>query len=96
MTFVDPVLRESRLKVPEEISVLCFDDIEQEVIHYGPPLTCVRMPLAEMGKAAVESVATMNRGSIHQIFHAELVIRQSCEDMRSSGAVVDGSITIDS
>ena len=46
-------LREAGRKVPEDVSVTGFDDIEFASIAY-PPLTTVRQPLREMGARAAE------------------------------------------
>jgi DNA-binding LacI/PurR family transcriptional regulator len=47
------VLREEGYRVPEDISIMGFDDIEFAAISY-PPLTTIRQPLKEMGSAAAE------------------------------------------
>src|SRR6202012_1709761 len=46
-------LREAGRRVPEDISVVGFDDIEFAGIAY-PPLTTVRQPLRMMGSTAAE------------------------------------------
>ena len=46
-------LREAGHKVPEDVSVMGFDDIEFSSIAY-PPLTTIRQPLREMGATAAE------------------------------------------
>jgi LacI family transcriptional regulator len=46
-------LREAGHKVPEDISVMGFDDIEFASIA-NPPLTTIRQPLHEMGATAAE------------------------------------------
>lgn len=46
-------LREAGLRIPEDVSVIGFDDIEFASIAY-PPLTTVRQPLREMGASAAE------------------------------------------
>jgi LacI family transcriptional regulator len=46
-------LREAGRKVPEDVSVVGFDDIEVARIAH-PPLTTVRQPLREMGATAAE------------------------------------------
>ena len=48
-------VRESGLRVPEDISVLGFDDI-QSAAYQNPGLTTVQQPLRKMGKAAAETV----------------------------------------
>jgi LacI family transcriptional regulator len=44
--------RERGLRVPEDVSVVGFDDVEHATIA-TPALTTVRQPLAEMGRMAV-------------------------------------------
>src|SRR5215470_10449965 len=46
-------LRESGLRVPEDVSVVGFDDI-QSAAYQNPGLTTVRQPLREMGRTAAE------------------------------------------
>jgi LacI family transcriptional regulator len=46
-------LREAGYKVPEDVSIMGFDDIEFASIAY-PPLTTIRQPLHEMGAKAAE------------------------------------------
>jgi DNA-binding LacI/PurR family transcriptional regulator len=48
-------LRERELRVPEDVSVVGFDDI-QSAAYQNPGLTTVRQPLRKMGKIAAETV----------------------------------------
>jgi DNA-binding LacI/PurR family transcriptional regulator len=48
-------LRESGLQVPQDVSVVGFDDI-QSAAFQNPSLTTVRQPLHKMGKIAAETV----------------------------------------
>ena len=53
--------REARLHIPEDLSVVGFDDLP--VAQWvGPPLTTVRQPLVEMAVAAAELVLGMANG----------------------------------
>ncbi len=72
--------REARLHIPEDLSVVGFDDLP--VARWvGPPLTTVRQPLIEMAVAAAELVLAMARGeqpgSTRVELATELVIRES-------------------
>lgn len=48
-------LQESSLRVPEDVSVLGFDDIYAAEFH-NPALTTIRQPLFEMGKLAGQTL----------------------------------------
>jgi LacI family transcriptional regulator len=72
-------LRKAGHKVPEDISVIGFDDIEFASIAY-PPLTTVRQPLQEMGATAAELLIRMlgNDKSVQNVcVRPELVVRSS-------------------
>jgi DNA-binding LacI/PurR family transcriptional regulator len=73
--------REKGFRIPEDVSVAGFDDIDFAAFS-SPPLTTVRVPAREMGEMAVEMLMdTMegNSGEVTQItLDTELVIRESC------------------
>ncbi len=74
-------LRESGLHVPEDVSVIGFDDI-QSAAFQNPALTTVRQPLREMGRAAAEILLKrINRpgSELHDqhIVEPELIIRET-------------------
>ncbi|MFG2133267.1 LacI family DNA-binding transcriptional regulator [Streptomyces sp. NPDC048751] len=73
-------LRRRGLRVPEDMSVVGFDDLP-EVRWSAPPLTTVRQPLADMGKVAVRTVLRLARDeqpdSPRVELGTELVIRSS-------------------
>lgn len=73
---------EAGLKVPEDISVICFDDMETFISYPGPSLTCIKQPLYKLGTRAVEAALEMiDKGddfSVKEILPAELIVRQSC------------------
>ncbi|ATE54724.1 LacI family DNA-binding transcriptional regulator [Actinosynnema pretiosum] len=53
--------REAGLRVPEDLSVVGFDDLPVGDL-VDPPLTTVRQPLAEMAAAAAELALALGRG----------------------------------
>jgi LacI family transcriptional regulator len=73
-------IRRRGLRVPQEVSVIGFDDLP-EMRWMAPPLTTVRQPLAEMGKVAARTVLRQARGkevdSPRVELATELVIRAS-------------------
>jgi LacI family transcriptional regulator len=54
-------VRRSGLRVPDDISVVGFDDLPQ-ARWACPPLTTIRQPLTEMGRMAVRTIAQLIRG----------------------------------
>jgi DNA-binding LacI/PurR family transcriptional regulator len=48
-------IREAGLQVPQDVSVVGFDDIEAANYHF-PPLTTVRQPLGEIGQIAAKAL----------------------------------------
>ncbi len=78
--------REARLHIPEDLSVVGFDDLP--VAQWvGPPLTTVRQPLVEMAIAAAELVLAMARGEqpgqTRVELATELVVRESTAPPRA-------------
>jgi DNA-binding LacI/PurR family transcriptional regulator len=67
------------LRVPEEISVVGFDDLFF-ASYTQPPLTTVRQPMRRMGKLAMESLFKLMSGDESEIrikVESELIVRES-------------------
>lgn len=72
---------ESGRRVPEDISVVGYDD-NPTSRFYNPPLTTVRQPLREMGYEAAKWVDRKLKGAKdplpRKIMTSELIVRRSC------------------
>jgi LacI family transcriptional regulator len=62
------------LRVPEDLSVVGFDDVENATV-VTPALTTVRQPLAEMGRTAVSLLNRLLEGQRFETLHVELATR---------------------
>ena len=86
-------IRESGLRVPEDISVIGFDDIRESAYHM-PSITTVRQPLRKMGSIAAQTVIERIEGSESypsQIaIEPELVVRESTGPVRASRRMAAG------
>jgi LacI family transcriptional regulator len=73
-------LREGGLRVPEDVSVLGFDDI-REAAFQSPPLTTVVQPMQIMGEIAAQTLIDRIDNGLKAIpeikIQPELVVRQS-------------------
>lgn len=77
-------LRDSGLRVPEDVSVVGFDDINSAAFQI-PSLTTVRQPLDKMGALAAEVLLERIHGGanpVEVIVDPELVIRESTAPAR--------------
>lgn len=70
--------RDNGLRIPEDVSVVGFDDIP-EAAHFAPPLTTVRQNFVEIGRRAVALLLGELQGAQppHELVVPELVVRQS-------------------
>ncbi len=80
-------LQEQGLRVPEDISVLGFDDIPGAAFH-KPSLTTVRQPLNRMGEVAAQTLLDRIEGKkeypSEMAIEPELVVRESTANAPSS------------
>jgi LacI family transcriptional regulator len=83
--------RDRHLRVPEDLSVIGFDDTFLAE-SAAPPPTTVRQPLREIGRLAVRTVLALARGERPETHHFELatslIVRESTAP--PSRTVADG------
>jgi LacI family transcriptional regulator len=85
-------LQQAGLRVPRDVSVMGFDDIESQT-YLGPGLTTIRQPLHEMGRMAADAVLDRIGGSSadwgnvasRMVVRPELVIRETTAAAREEG-----------
>ncbi len=74
--------KEEGLKVPRDLSVVGFDDLEIAA-YYDPPLTTMAVPAYEMGQAAakilIENIRGENTAPRQCVLETKLMIRGSTE-----------------
>lgn len=73
-------LQEAGLRIPDDVSVVGFDDI-QNAAYTNPPLTTVRQPLIRMGETAARTLLDRIEGKMKYVpeiaIEPELVTRRS-------------------
>ncbi len=88
-------LREAGLRVPEDVSVVGFDDVQSAAFQH-PALTTVRQPLRTMGLLAAETVLAQIAEGVgaprNIVVDPELVARGSTAAARETGVVVEFAV----
>lgn len=78
--------RDAGLRIPDDISVIGFDDIP-DARYSNPPLTTMRQPLQDMGRLAThmlfEFIADPGRAVERIELPTELIIRATCQPFPS-------------
>jgi len=76
--------KESGMKIPEDLSVAGFDDMEISAF-YDPPLTTVAVPAYEMGRMAakilIENIRGQSQAPQQYVLEANLIVRGSTGKM---------------
>jgi len=88
-------LRELGLRVPDDVSVIGYDDIDM-ASYASVPLTTVRVPKEEMGRQAAEiliqHIEALDAGTIEKVcLQAKLIVRESTRALDANGAKEDPS-----
>jgi LacI family transcriptional regulator len=73
-------LKEKKLRVPEDVSLIGFDDVEAD-LSLDPPLTTIKVPKVDMGieavKLMIDILQEKSRGPRKILMPVELVTRKS-------------------
>ena len=79
--------RQHNIAVPEEFSVVGFDDIEP-ALYVTPPLTTIRQPQTQLGQLAMSmALDLLNEQEVQdQILNCELIVRESTAQAPDSGS----------
>jgi LacI family transcriptional regulator len=87
------VAQEMRLRIPEDLSVVGFDNLRESAL-LNPPLTTVDQFISKTGTLAVDMVVRLVKGealetNLHKI-PTQLVVRDSCLSLRLDDDVATG------
>jgi LacI family transcriptional regulator len=78
-------IRESGLRIPQDISIASIDDIAESAFT-RPPLTTIHIPKYEMGVVALRKLDRLIEGEpeipVQSLVYSELVVRESCAPHR--------------
>lgn len=81
-------LQEAGLNIPNDISIVGFDDIPWAQ-YADPPITTIHMPAQELAQQACYLLMDLMKGITpagrHVILESELVIRNSCKKVNGKG-----------
>ena len=79
-------LRKLNLAIPEDVSLIGFDDIYLAE-YMDPPLTTISQPVWEMGKEAVKALVAIIRNKTYQPYHTtintKLMLRRSVKNLNT-------------
>ncbi|GIF05648.1 LacI family DNA-binding transcriptional regulator [Actinoplanes siamensis] len=81
--------RRRGLRVPDDLSVIGFDDLP-DACWSSPPLTTIRQPLAEMGALAARTILRLSRGETIETPRVELVTKLIVRESTKSLAETAG------
>lgn len=79
-------IREANLRIPEDVSLIGFDDIPWAK-YSDPPLTTIQLPAEALAQSACTLLLDMIQGNDsnennHLILETELIVRKSCKALQ--------------
>ncbi|HYI32698.1 MAG TPA: LacI family DNA-binding transcriptional regulator [Glaciibacter sp.] len=76
-------IQERGLRIPEDISVVSFDD-EEIAAYLRPGLTTAKIPYEEMGRQAVDLLLSSSNDELHRLVAMPIIERQSVRRLLDS------------
>jgi LacI family transcriptional regulator len=75
-------VRKSNLRIPEDVAIVGFDNVEILAAQIHPPLTTIELPTFEMGQLAIRMLlgevdVTHDQQPVQQIIECPLIARRS-------------------
>lgn len=75
-------IRKSNLRIPEDVAIVGFDNVEILAAQIHPPLTTIELPLFEMGQLAIQMLlgevdSTQDGRPVQHIIKCPLIVRGS-------------------
>jgi LacI family transcriptional regulator len=75
-------VRKSNLRIPEEVAIIGFDNVEILAAQIHPPLTTIELPNFEMGQLAIRMLLgevdiTQDERPVQHIIECPLIVRRS-------------------
>ncbi|HEX3053787.1 MAG TPA: LacI family DNA-binding transcriptional regulator [Aggregatilineaceae bacterium] len=75
-------IRKSNLRIPEDVAMVGFDNVEMLAAQIHPPLTTIELPLFEMGQLAIRMLLAggeiaQREPPIQHIIECPLIVRRS-------------------
>lgn len=82
-------LQALRIKVPEDVALIGFDDVDFYTL-LNPPVTTVRQPAAELGRTSTRLLLQRVKGdsprsSVRTVLPVTLIVRESCGCRKNPG-----------
>lgn len=83
-------IREAGLRIPDDVSIVGFDDVEVAA-YCNPPLTTVRVPAYEIGQMAIKILLDKVNNPADTVrqycLDTNLIVRNSCRDLQGKMSI---------
>ena len=75
-------IRKSNLRIPEDVAIVGFDNVEMLAAQIHPPLTTIELPMFEMGQLAILMLLAggeiaQDEPPVQHVIECPLIVRRS-------------------